>query len=404
MEQPAAGSRARKPGLNVFGQEGQAAASAADLAAEQDLFGRHLVGATPRVWVTHAIIAINVVVFLAMLVDGAGLLEPNSAVHLRWGANFGPITKEGEWWRLLACTFLHFGLLHIAMNMWALWGAGGLVERLYGNFTFLAIYLFAGLTGSFASLLWNADRVVSAGASGAIFGVYGALGAYVLRQPGSVPAGVLKSLSASTIAFIVYSIALGAVVSAIDNAAHAGGLAGGFVLAWLLARPLAPREFLSLQRAAVAIAAAAVVLGVLYALVPPPKYSYAEQKAATAAIQQFSTEEDALAKRATALVEDRKAGRINDAQLGEAIEKELLPGWNAAYARFAALRIGRDAPIAGRVNALTEFVGVRRDMFAEYAAGLRNNDAARMRQAETLSARSQELMKAMRAPDTKPKP
>ncbi|NBS57004.1 MAG: rhomboid family intramembrane serine protease, partial [Betaproteobacteria bacterium] len=210
----------------MFGKDEPDAAEQDALAADQGLFAQRLLVATPKAWVTRAIVIANVLIFLAMLADGAGLFEANSAVHLRWGANFGPMTKEGEWWRLLACTFLHFGLVHLAMNMWALWGAGGLVERLYGNAGFLAIYLFAGLAGSFASLYWNADRVVSVGASGAVFGVYGALAAYVLREPGSVPKSVLKSLTSSTIAFIGYSIFLGFMVSAIDNAAHAGGLVG----------------------------------------------------------------------------------------------------------------------------------------------------------------------------------
>ena len=371
--------------------------TAGELAAEQGLFGNRLHSATPRVWVTHAIIAINVVVFLAMLADGAGLLEANSAVHLRWGANYGPLTKEGEWWRLLACAFLHFGVVHLAMNMWALWSAGGLVERLYGNGSFIAIYLFAGLTGSFASLLWNADRVVSAGASGAVFGVYGALGAYMLRQPGSVPRSVLKSLSGSTIAFIAYSIAMGVMISAIDNAAHAGGLAGGFALAWRLARPLEPRAPMTAGRAAAATGFAAIALAALFALVPPPKYSYAAQKAAAAAIQQFAVEEEALAKQAGALIEARKAGRITDRQLGEGFEKEIVPGWNVAHARFSALKADPGAPTADKVRALTEFIGVRREMFAEYAAGLQTGDAVRLRRAEEMSARSQVLMKEMRS-------
>jgi len=386
----------------VSGSEGPDRACADQLAAEQGLFGHRLYSATPRVWVTHAIIAINVLVFVAMLVDGAGLLESNSTVHLRWGANFGPLTKEGEWWRLLASAFLHFGLLHIAMNMWALWGAGGLVERLYGNFTFLSIYLFAGLTGSFASLLWNADRVVSAGASGAIFGVYGALGAYVLGQPATSPPACAALSIADTIAFIAYSIVIGAMVSAIDNAAHAGGLVGGFALAWVLARPLEPRAPMGVGRAAAAAGLAAVALGALFSVVPPPKYSYAAQKAATAAIQQFTVEEEALAKKAGSLIEARKAGRINDRQLGEGLEKDVLPGWIVAHARFTALKVDPGAPIADRLRALTEFVGVRREMFAEYAAGLQTGDAKRLRHAEELSARSQVLMKAMREKQGKP--
>lgn len=362
---------------------------------EQGLFAHRLFTATPKAWVTQAVVAINVIVFVAMLADGAGLFQSNAEVHLRWGANFGPLTKEGEWWRLLASMFLHFGLLHLAMNMWALWSAGGLVERLYGNRTFIALYLFAGLTGSFGSLFWNADRVVSVGASGAIFGVYGALGAYVIRQPGSVPRSVLKSLAGSTIAFIAYSIAIGLMVPAIDNAAHAGGLAGGFALAWLLARPLDPRAPMTAGRAAATAAFAVIVLGSLFALLPPAKYSYAAQKAAAAAIQQFALEEEALAKKAGALIEARKAGRIDDRQLGEGFEKEVVPGWNVAHARFSALKVDPGAPVAGKVRALAEFIGVRREMFAEYAAGLQTGDAARLRHAEELSMRSQVLMKEM---------
>ena len=344
----------------------------------------------------HALIAINALVFLAMLADGAGLIQPNSAVHLRWGANFGPITKDGEWWRLLACTFLHFGLVHLAMNMWVLWGAGGLVERLYGNFTFLAIYLFAGLTGSFASLLWNADKVVSAGASGAVFGVYGALAAYVLRERGSVPGSVLKSLTGSTVAFIIYSIVLGAAISAIDNAAHAGGLVGGFALGLVLARPLSPRVPLSAVRVLGATIFAASLLSLLYFVLPPPAYSYSAQKAASEAIKTFAAEEEALARKASALVEARRTGRITDLEVSEGIERDLLPGWNQAHARFSAIRLEETAPAARALRALTEYVGTRRDMFAHYAAGMKSGDPARIAKAEALAAEAQRMMKEMR--------
>ncbi len=377
-------------------------ASPAELTPDQGRFGFHLGQATPRVWVTHAIIALNVLVFAAMLIDGAGLFQPDSAVHLRWGANFGPITKEGEWWRLASSMFIHFGVLHVAMNMWALWCVGTLVERLYGNGAFVALYLFAGLTGSFASLLWNADRVVSAGASGAIFGVYGALGAYLLRQPGSVPQSVLKSLRGSTIAFIAYSIALGAVVSAIDNAAHAGGLAGGFALGWLLARPLQPRPTMSVGRVFLAAAFGAAAMVALYAAVPPPAYSYAAHRAAIAAIRQFATEEEALAKKAGALVEARKAGRISDRELGEGFGKDVVPGWIVAHARFNAVHLEPGSPAASKLRALTDYTRVRRDMFAGYAAGLQTGDEAKLRHAAALSAESQRLMQAMRDPNAAP--
>jgi rhomboid protease GluP len=386
VEQPATRGRCaeRRLGLNEPGS------------AEHTEFGRSLAEATPTLWVTHAIVAANVLVFLAMLVDGAGLVESNSAVHLQWGANFGPLTKEGQWWRLPASTFLHFGVFHLAMNMWALWSAGRLSERLYGNGALVAIYLFAGLTGSFVSLLWNADKVVSAGASGAIFGVYGSLAAYVLCQPGSVPRSVMQSLKGSMLAFVAYAVVLGALVSAIDNAAHVGGLAGGFALGCLLSRPLAPRPPLTILRAAGATGVSALALASLYSFVSPPAYSYSAQQAAVAAIQQFATDETALAARATALVGDRKAGRLTDRQLGEAIEKDLVPGWTAAHARFTSITLDPAAPAAEKLRALTELVGVRRDMFQEYAAGLKTGDPARIRTAEGLSATSLRMTKAIR--------
>lgn len=393
MERPACGGKG--PGLSTQGNAASEEA-ARQLAADRGLFGARLFEATPRAWAVRALVAANVLVFLAMLADGAGLITPDSAVHLRWGANFGPITKEGQWWRLFACIFIHFGLLHLALNMWALWGAGNLVERLYGNAGFLGLYLFAGLTGSFTSLYWNADRVVSAGASGAIFGVYGALGAYILRQRGSVPPSVLKSLAGSTLSFIVYTIAFGAAVPGIDNAAHAGGLAGGFFGGVLLARPLVPRLRLSAPRALVALVAAVVSLAALFAWVPPARYSYSAQKAATATIQAFTVEEQQLAQKAQALVEQRREGRMTDRELGEGIERELLPGWNGAYERFAAIRLGEGAPAAARLRLLTDFVGKRRDMFAEYAAGLKSGDREHLQRAEALSAQAQALVKTMR--------
>src|SRR5580700_10335616 len=79
--------------------------------------------------VTQAIFGINVAVFLAMTFSGVSPLEPTSAELVRWGANFGPYTIGGQWWRLLSNVFVHIGILHIALNMWCLWGLGQLAEK-----------------------------------------------------------------------------------------------------------------------------------------------------------------------------------------------------------------------------------------------------------------------------------
>ena len=117
-----------------------------------------------------------------MLFAGADLMNPNPAIHIRFGSNFGPLTWTGEEWRLLTSAFLHFGIIHIALNMYALYQGGALVERLFGSTRFALIYLLSALAGSVASGWWDPLRN-SAGASGAIFGVYGALLAFLAGAP-----------------------------------------------------------------------------------------------------------------------------------------------------------------------------------------------------------------------------
>src|ERR1019366_1629355 len=124
--------------------------------------------------VTQAIFGINVAVFIGMTLAGASPMEPTSAQLVHWGANYGPYPVAGEWWRLLTCVFVHIGIVHIALNMWCLWSLGRIAEAVYDHWTFGAVYLITGVSASVASLIWSLDRV-SAGASGAIFGIAGAL-------------------------------------------------------------------------------------------------------------------------------------------------------------------------------------------------------------------------------------
>ena len=181
--------------------------------------------------------------------------------YLRFGANFAPLTTGGEWWRLLTCTFVHFGILHLAFNMWALWDSGQLTERLFGNAWFLAIYLFAGVAGSLASMLWN-PQAISVGASGAVFGVFGALLAYLVRQRGAIPPEMMNRLRISTSMFVTYSLFYGFAAAGIDNAAHLGGLAAGFVMGLIAARPLETkaRAAGNTRRLALALTVAAAAL------------------------------------------------------------------------------------------------------------------------------------------------
>jgi rhomboid protease GluP len=200
-------------------------------------FRRDLFTATPRVFVTQTLVVINLAIFGAMALTAGGFFSPSVQTMIRWGAGFGPLTTNGQPWRLFTEMFLHFGIIHVGMNMFVLWQGGPLVERLFGNFAFFVIYIFSGLVGSFVSLYAH-PMSVAAGASGAVFGVYGALLGFLVVQRGTVPPALLQSLFKAAGMFVVYNIIFGVAASGIDMFAHGGGLIGGFLLGMLLSRKL----------------------------------------------------------------------------------------------------------------------------------------------------------------------
>lgn len=211
--------------------------SFAPLLAEGAAFNSALTMVTPNTPVTFALIATNVFLFLVVTALGGGLFKVDSEVMIRFGTDYTPLTLAGQWWRLFTSMFLHFGLFHVAFNMWALYVNGRVAERIFGSSRYLAIYLVAGLSGSVASLLWH-PIVNGAGASGAIFGVLGAMIAFFLKREGGVPASVIKAQLTSVSIFVAYSLLNAARYQGIDNAAHLGGLVAGFVLGFILSRPL----------------------------------------------------------------------------------------------------------------------------------------------------------------------
>ncbi len=112
-----------------------------------------------------------------MILTGVDIMVPDTESLIAWGANFRPITLAGEWWRLLTSCFLHIGIIHLLMNLYALMYIGIQLEPHLGKTRFLAAYLLTGIAGSANSLYWH-EFTVSAGASGAIFGMYGRISSH----------------------------------------------------------------------------------------------------------------------------------------------------------------------------------------------------------------------------------
>lgn len=242
------------------------AAQAARAALEE--FKLLLRAVTPRLWCVPAIVAANAALFGLMVASGVDAFAPGAERVLAWGANHGPRTLAGEPWRLLASTFLHFGVVHLLMNMAALWDVGRFVERIFGHARFAALYLAAGLCGSVASVVVH-PGVVSAGASGAVFGVYGALGGFLLRQRSAIPPPVLSRLGRVALGFLGYNIVFGFTHPNIDVAAHVGGAVAGAVAGAYLARPLAPGRKDPARGVAAVVAACAALVGATVLIASP---------------------------------------------------------------------------------------------------------------------------------------
>lgn len=185
--------------------------------------------ALPAPIATRILIGINIAVYLAMALTTRQFVTFDTPTVLRWGADFGVLTASGEWWRMLTAMFLHGGILHIAVNMWALRNLGYTAELFYGRRNFLIIYFLSGLAGSAGTMLWNPVRV-SVGASGAIFGVAGALAALVYFKKLPVDRAVLRRDIGSIGGMIIINLFLGASIPVIDNSAHVAGLLAGTLL------------------------------------------------------------------------------------------------------------------------------------------------------------------------------
>ncbi|MCA1318975.1 rhomboid family intramembrane serine protease [Bacillus tianshenii] len=177
---------------------------------------------------TYLFIAVQVIAFFILEMNGG---SQNTETLIQYGAKFNPLILEGEWWRFFTPIFLHIGVLHLMLNTLALFYLGTAVERIYGNIRFLFVYLFAGFAGSLASFVFTPS--ISAGASGAIFGCFGAL----LFVGIAYPKVFLRTMGMNILVLIGVNLTIGFAIPGIDNAGHIGGLIGGFLAAAIVHLP-----------------------------------------------------------------------------------------------------------------------------------------------------------------------
>jgi rhomboid protease GluP len=314
--------------------------------------------------VTVTLAALNVIVFAVILAAGADPIQPEPDQMFMFGANFGPVTLAGEPWRLFTSMFLHYGIVHLAMNMIGLVDGGRHVERMYGRAGYLALYVFAGLVGSVVSAM--AGKAVSAGASGAIFGVFGAFGAFLLMHRDKIDKQQLANQARGLLIFLAFNVWFGLQAKGIDLRAHLGGLVAGFAAGLVVG---------SVNKRIVKAVLVGVVgsAGVIIASQFVPRPAELVVLGPTKdALDRFARYEAEALDRYNQLVEADKA----DLEMLQAIENDVLPTWRKA--KQAAFEV-RGVPGDLERN-LKLYAETRERAFLEIAEGLRTQEATKMQQ------------------------
>ena len=332
--------------------------------------------------VTAGLLAVNVSVFALMLLVGAGFWHTPNGVQLAWGANFGPATQDGQWWRLFTALFIHFGVVHLALNMWALWDVGRLVEQLYGRWRFALLYALSGLLGNLVSLVLHGNQAVSGGASGAIFSLYGALLVFLWRERRNVEPGEFRWLFGGAAVFASLMLGVGFVVQGIDNAAHGGGLVAGALLGLVLARRWGQNGIVPNKRAAWGIATL-LVLGtaVLVWKLPEPRYLLGEEQKARTAIQQFLAEDQRVSQRWGSLLANGPRSGSSFEELAGRIDTDVAAVYERSFEQLLAAQPTGAAPSAQQIEMLQSYANQRAEAARELSQGLRGQNPAQIRQA-----------------------
>lgn len=329
---------------------------------------RFVIRGPERPLVGPILIALNVLWFLWMVVQGVSAIDPGAEDGLRFGANHGPAIAAGEWWRLLSAGFVHYGLLHLGMNMWAVWVLAPLAERLYGRGAFLVLYLLGAIGCSCASMLMKPETF-SAGASGAVFATMGGIFVFFLLHRREMPPGMFAATMKWIGWLLGINLVLGLTNPNIDNAGHFGGLVAGIAAGWCLDRDPSTEPRLDAKRIGATVFFA-LMLGGLCALIP----SRVAKSPRAGVMIELSRAQDAWERSDWAGVDEHASAALHvspddvDALELRALARAAMNRADAALADCDhALRADPTTPEARRLRALLrahrgEFEPARKDL------------------------------------------
>jgi membrane associated rhomboid family serine protease len=352
----------------------QALRAVAEITPSDEPFEEFLRARTGRPLVTPLLAGLNVLVFTSMLFAAGALGEPQTLIA--WGANFTPLTTNGEWSRLLAATFVHGGVLHLAATIAGLVPLGLVLERAVGRVTFAAIYLAAGLVAAVTSLWTMSPTSVSFGASGAIFGIYGLLLASFIwavvggpLEPGPLPLTRAKQIAAGAAVFVVYNL----FTDRLDTASELAGLVTGFAGGLLAARGVIA-EKPPVGRAAL-VTAVAILIAAGAAFPLRGTIDARPEIAGVLAVEQRT------AAAYEGAVANFRLGRVPAKALVQLIERTIIPDLQRVRARVKGLR-GVPREQAPLVTAAEDYFRLREQSWRDRVEGLLKSRMELLRKAD----------------------
>ncbi len=335
-----------------------------------------LPGGTPVVW---TLLALNSIVYALLALSGAEWSSLAASRLKEVGGNFSPLTTSGEWWRMLSYSFLHSGCVHLAANMVALCIFGRLAERIYGSWAFLCIYLLSALAGAAGSLVAS-PTAISVGASGAVFGVLGAVISFLATDRQLLTRGARRQLLTAVVAYGCYTLVNGFRSSGIDNAAHVGGLAAGLLLGW--ATEIPPRLLGTGVRwitGSVGLGIVLVIAGTAFtvAVAPRPGPEYRTLESMIALTREIGEREKRLAEQGKSLAE--KGPAADTAEAGEYARRHVRT-YEELDEKLNALRPTKQG-LHARQALLGRYLELKREGWTLFARALEIQDEMLLQQA-----------------------
>ena len=340
--------------------------------ASADPFNTVLRTRTRWAIVTPLLVAAHVAVFTMMLFGAGAFGDIQTSID--WGANYAPRTTNNEWWRLIAATFVHAGVLHLAATIAGLLPLGLVLERAVGRVAFATTYVGAAVLASIVSLWTTSAISVSFGGSGGVFGLYGLLFASlvstIVRRPEvPIPLSAAKRIAAGAAPFFLYNLLTDHLSTAAELVALGSGLSAGLVIARGVSRekPAMIRAVIVLAATAVIALATAVPLrGIIDVRPEIARVAVVEERTATAY---------------DAAVEEFKLGRLPAKKLAQLIDRTIIPDLQGVRTRLAALR-GVPREQAPLVAAAERYLTLREQSWRRRVEGLLRANINMLREAE----------------------